>query len=466
ASVCRRIAHAALLISVLLSQWLAVLPAHAEIGPVTESESRRCGLSAYSAPMDCSSYEAVFATVDAFCKQWQNMEAYLAYSDSGANNGGLLQYDYYKINCRNTRNPPGQNSGWEGGYLGIERTAQCPSGSGWKLSIPARVCERPDIPQSCRIDEAGASTPHPILPATAEKYRHELDWRDSGPAPLSLSRTYRSVWAGDPRRPDTGLGEVWTHNHSARLRAIPAGAPHTVAITLPDGQLRTFMKAPGAALWTTGDSADTLASLASGAWTYRRAEDDAVFQFDAGGKLQSRTDRNGWATSYSYDASKRLASVTNAFGRTLAFAYNGAGQLATVTTPDGRVIGYTFDAAGRLSSVAYPDGKSRSFAYENAAYPQALSGISDENGMRWGSFAYDGQGRAVGTELAGGVDRYQVNYLSPSTAAIVDPLGTSRSYGYGSKAGKLAVTSGSLPAGEGESDAASRTQDANGLITS
>ncbi|WP_143684531.1 hypothetical protein, partial [Variovorax sp. KK3] len=89
ASVCRRIAHAALLISVLLSQWLAVLPAHAEIGPVTESESRRCGFSNYSMPMDCSSYESVFAGVDAMCKWWQDMEAYLAYSDSGANNGGL-----------------------------------------------------------------------------------------------------------------------------------------------------------------------------------------------------------------------------------------------------------------------------------------------------------------------------------------------------------------------------------------
>ncbi|RZA15192.1 MAG: RHS repeat protein, partial [Proteobacteria bacterium] len=99
-------------------------------------------------------------------------------------------------------------------------------------------------------------------------------------------------------------------------------------------------------------------------------------------------------------------------------------------------------------------------------FPQALTGILDETGARWGSFAYDTQGRAISTQLAGAVSSYQVSYPSTGSATVIDPLGTSRNYSYGTAAGKLAVTSGSLPSGEGEPDAASRVQDANGLVTS
>ncbi|MGJ7606263.1 RHS repeat-associated core domain-containing protein [Variovorax sp. LT1R20] len=137
-----------------------------------------------------------------------------------------------------------------------------------------------------------------------------------------------------------------------------------------------------------------------------------------------------------------------------------------MTTPDARVIAYAYDGSGRLSTVLYPDGKSRSFVYENASFPHALTGIFDEAGIRWGTFAYDSTGRAISTQLAGSVDSYQVSYPSSSSATVVDPLGTSRNYNYGKTLGKLAVTGGSLPSGEGKSDAASRVQDANGLITS
>lgn len=249
----KRLGSLALLILLLVSQCLAILPARAEIAPVTESETRACGFNNTPRPMDCSSYESVFSAVDAFCKEWSNMQAYLAYSTSGYSNNGLVAHDYYKINCRNSLNPPGVNAGWEGGFLRIERTAQC-TGNGWQLALPTRVCTRPDTARSCRPGDAGSSTPFPILPATSEKYRNELDWSDSGPAPLSLSRVYRSVWAGDAMRPNTGLGQVWTHSHSARLKAMPASAPHAVAITLPEGQLRTFVKAVGTSVWTVSDA--------------------------------------------------------------------------------------------------------------------------------------------------------------------------------------------------------------------
>ncbi|WP_185545959.1 RHS repeat-associated core domain-containing protein [Variovorax sp. KBW07] len=326
--------------------------------------------------------------------------------------------------------------------------------------IPA-VPERPSCP---RID--GSNTATPILAATAEKYRTETDWSDSGASALSFTRTYRSNWAGDPTRTKNPLGEVWSHNFATNLVATPATAPFGVDITTGEGYVRSFGKAADATTWSASNSADTLVQLSSGAWTYHRADDDTTLNFNGSGKLQTSVDRNGWAVAYAYNGAGQLTSVTNGFGRSLAFAYNGAGQLVSVTTPDARVIAYAYDSTGRLSSVLYPDGKARSFVYENPSFPQGLTGILDEAGIRWGTFAYDSTGRATSTQLAGGVNGYQVSYPSTGSANVVDPLGTSRSYNYSTIKGKLAVVGGSLPSGEGKSDAASRVQDVNGLITS
>lgn len=247
---------------------------------------------------------------------------------------------------------------------------------------------------------------------------------------------------------------------------MPAAMPNSISIYSAEGSLRTFYKAPGSSVWTAINSADSLVQNNNGTWIYRRPDDDAVLSFTVDGKLQTLASRNGWTIAYTYNAAGQISTISNGFGRTLTLAYNSGGQLVTVTAPDLRVIAYTYDTAGRLSGVTYPDGKSRGFLYENASFPRALTGLLDETGARFATFAYDGQGRAIDSALAGLVDRYQVSYPSATTASILDPLGTTRTYSYSTTKGKLAVTGGSLPSGLGEADASSRVQDANGLITS
>jgi YD repeat-containing protein len=329
-------------------------------------------------------------------------------------------------------------------------------------AVPVAVVEPTTIPLH-RTAAIGLSVGNPILPATAEKFQSESDFNDPGAAPLSFGRFYRSTWGADATRPAGTLGAAWTHTHSASLHATPGTHPTAVSITSAEGYVRTFAQPAGASFWSATNSADSLTWTPT-AWIYRRADDDSTSQFDAAGKLLTHTARNGRITRYTYDAAGQLITVTNAFGRTLALAYNSAGLLSTLTTPDGRSIGYAYDAAARLAQVSYPDGKTRGYLYENAAFPKALTGIVDEGGMRLSAYAYDAQGRAISSERAGGVDRYQVSYPAASTATITDPLGVSRTYTYSTTLGKLAVTGSSLPSATGEADAASRVQDANGLI--
>ncbi|MDT7520485.1 RHS repeat-associated core domain-containing protein [Rhodoferax sp. TBRC 17660] len=335
-------------------------------------------------------------------------------------------------------------------------------------------------------------TAKPIIPATGEKLYTHSDYTDTGPHPLSLTRTYRSRWsvsgaAGFAANP--GLGQAWAHNHSSSLsvqtNAGAAGgnallAVTSIRLTEGNGSIRLFEPVSGTNQFkdSTGSSTITATTTLGGSslpssYTLNLTDDDSTWQFDASGKLQSKTERNGWTTSYSYInagvGAGQLGSITNAFGRSIQLSYNAAGQLETATLPDGQTVRYTFDSSSRIVGVGYPGNVSKTYLYEDTRWPQSVTGIIDERGTRLATVVYDAQGRAVESGYAGGADYYKVSYPATSnwsSAQITDPLGTTRTYQYGTTLGKLTVTGADKPSGSGGSDAASRVQNASGLIDS
>lgn len=169
-----------------------------------------------------------------------------------------------------------------------------------------------------------------------------------------------------------------------------------------------------------------------------------------------------------YNSNNQLSRVTNTFGRSLFFTYGLQGQLSSVVTPDGRTITYGYDAASRLASVSYADGSVRRYQYEDPRHPLALTSITDEIGIRYATFAYDSQGRAVTTTHAAGALNYSVKYEESEsasgslqdgitidagtyfkTAQVTDPLGSMQTYTWKGGDGKtlLAAASGAFGGG-------------------
>ena len=345
------------------------------------------------------------------------------------------------------------------------------------------ICVLPDLP-SCGRSIDGAITPNPILPATGEKVKKDTDYIDNAPHALNFSRYYRGQ-----RALSSSLGAKWSHQYANAVLFI---SPVQVEIHIGNGNVRTFrnptqvvpgqLAGPGPTTypinpWFSSTGHGELTPQSGGllapytAWHYKNPDDDSLWIFDAAGKALSQTLKNGWTNTHRYDAAGQLIGVTNTFNRSLVFAYSVAGQLTSVTTPDSRVISYGYDSTSRLTSVSYPDGTSKSYLYENAALPQALTGLVDEAGQR-SAYEYDTYGRATSSALPGGMELYQVSYgaytaqTAPTPPTVVtDPLGTARAYNYSTNKGKLAVTAADKPSGSGGSDAASRIQDANGFVT-
>src|SRR6185369_16598392 len=132
----------------------------------------------------------------------------------------------------------------------------------------------------------------------------------------------------------------------------------------------------------------------------------------------------------------KLATVTDTFGGKLTFTYDAAGRPGGFVAPGERTYVYGYDAQGRLASVTYPDYTVRTYHYEDVNFVHALTGITDENRVRFATWSYDSSGRANSSQHAGGVEAVTLYYGSFSATAndgrtfVVDSFGTTRTYNY------------------------------------
>lgn len=139
--------------------------------------------------------------------------------------------------------------------------------------------------------------------------------------------------------------------------------------------------------------------------------------------------------------------------------------VSMLTDPAGGVYRYTYDVNKNLTSVTYPDGSSKTYHYENASLPQALTGITDENGSRFATYTYDAQGRATSSEHAGGAERVSLVYNADGTTTVTDALNTARTHRLQTVLGVVKSTGQSQPGGAGcAASSSTLSYDANGNI--
>ncbi len=338
------------------------------------------------------------------------------------------------------------------------RIGVCPAGFVFAAPLASTGSEFLHNPEACVMGLAvdaknlGACTGpnqiagNPVSIATGNKFQQEIDIAPAPFGTLGFQRYYNSVQIGS-----YALGLQWRHTYDRT--ATPAGVATAGAIAIvsrPDGK-RFIFKRLGAAWTPDHDVADQLLPVVDGSnnlagWRYVTASDDTEI-YDATGKLRSITARNGITQTlvYSDDATTGvpkaglLIQVTDSLGRSLVFAYDAQARIIKVIDQAGQPYLYGYDQAGNLATVTYPDLVQRQYLYNETAHvqtvnaPWLLTGIVDENGERFASFYYDAKGRAIATEHAGGVDRYQFNFAGvvPAVSTIVtDPLSTQRKYDY------------------------------------
>lgn len=299
-----------------------------------------------------------------------------------------------------------------------------PDGDGDECYIPPKVAK--NLGQNCDgSTNASASQPgqtcgDPINDTTGNVFESQRDLVGAGSDTLSLTRSYNS------QSTQSGpFGAGWSFTYGAHLRVLSASS---VDVIRPDNRTLTFTAANGA--WSADADVNGRLEKTANGWRYTTG-DNAVERYDASGRLRSITPLGGLTQTLSYDGQGRLHTVTGPFGRTLRFGYDASGRIVSATDPAGETVQYGYDANDNLVSVTYPDGTSRHYLYENAAFPHALTGLIDENGVRYASWRYNDQGRAISSEHADGIGKVTVSYdFGAGITRVTDALGHTRSYDY------------------------------------
>lgn len=285
------------------------------------------------------------------------------------------------------------------------------------------------------------------------------------------------------------LGTAWRHNYDSTIvTGLTLNGVPVVFVTRAAGNAYSFVVSGATYQSQDPDINDKLIEIVDGSgtrigWTYTVAADDAIERYNASGKLVSITDRRGMKQLLTYSDSTTatavapkpglLIQVADSFNHSLKFIYDSAGRISTMTDPAGAQYTYHYDSNNDLMNVAYPGGRSKTYRYNEQAYtagttvPHALTGIVDENAVRYASYYYNAQGKAVAEQHAGSVDQYSLNYDDAGTTTITDPLGSTRTTSFTTIFGVAKATGQSQPGGAGCGSASSTvTYDANGNLAS
>jgi YD repeat-containing protein len=327
---------------------------------------------------------------------------------------------------------------------------------------------------------------NPVYLASGNKYQREEIYRAaSGGLELVLSYNSNAGSAYFLRGP---FGRRWTAAYFTRVRSTGQGI---AAVEMPDGRELQFRQPQSGHLYTAhADVNERLERVVDGAgqivaWRLTMTNGDQVAEHSHAGAL--RRDHAGTllrvrdralvehTMTYSTGSTPAaiapreglLIAVTDGFGRQLTFTWDAANRVKGMTNPAGGVYSFQYDNAHNLARITFPDGKTRVYFYAEAAkinggaacpppgpdrspdLPNVLTGIQDENGVRFATWTYDCMARVTSSEHAGGVERWTFGGYVGETRQYLDPLGASHTLGFQRVIGTARSKSVTRPAANG-----------------
>jgi len=313
----------------------------------------------------------------------------------------------------------------DGSYpLYRERTFSCPIH--YKIQSPAPWCWINEtariLGRALDVCTAGAAATtkvgNPCDATTGNKVQIDTDVTLPG---ITFRRSYNSITLDSSKRMGTG----WRHDFERSL-VFDGTTPKSIvnangsSETLTYAATNTYVGREGSGLVVKKVGTD---------WRLYR-NDGSYDVYSASGRLVSVND-HGRLTVLGYNLND-LELISGPFGHNIAIEYDVNKRVGSIRLPGNQTISFDYSpSTGSLIRVTYPSGQFRQYHYEDAAFPNALTGITDESGERFATFGYDELGRAVLTEHAGGVDRYTLAYTQANTV-VTDPLGTTMTYTFAS----------------------------------
>tara|TARA_R110001592_G_scaffold408_2_gene2283 strand:+ start:1126 stop:5742 length:4617 start_codon:yes stop_codon:yes gene_type:complete len=370
----------------------------------------------------------------------------------------------------------------------------CPEGSRFDKSLGRCEIKKDETPQ------CDAQQHNPINTSTGEKQQVFTDFQQNTSLPLTFSRNYGSLRAPEPKitfnqkidypnkvkiiqpagykTPNTGWyqstepqkqGNVqWRHNYQMALAKYSG---ENIVITLNDMTQRTFSYNEILSTYSTDfPKGDSLQATVDG-WLYIN-NNQTYYQFNLAGQLATISNVLNEKMILSYDINGKLSTITNNQNESLTYTYSPDGLLTEVTQPDGNIIFLTYDGYNNLSVVTYPDDTENDFTdnprqiyhYENATHPYALTGITDEKGVRFATWNYNDIGQATNSSHTLNTDTGMVDYDNANRSIhSTNSLNNTTSITF-DIAGRVSTVNGASCSTSGEKGTSSFTYNSQGQV--
>ena len=362
--------------------------------------------------------------------------------------------------------------------------------AGYEATSPGTCIKWPEPPRapSCSRSEPGYVEGNPVAVSSGAKIQIETDIAGAPNGTLRITRTYRSLRAGGSGQ-SAGQGWSFTFDRNFvpefELGDDRKGPPARLLGSFGDGTYFEFARRAGGGYVSKFDRRETLHSLNTtfDDWSLTR-HDGSIERYKKVNEtflLVSSHTREGVGLSYAYGPDGKLTAIADASGRALKVTWAG-GAVSTITGPTGSVR-YSYETikdedgnglpgAEILESVDFYDAgeghlATRRYHYDDVNHRHLLTGITDENGARFATYAYNDSGQAVLSEHAGGVNRYAFAYPEKTKRLITDPLGTEREINMTYPGSLGLIASASQPGGAGCGPGSSKlTYDRLGRLSS
>ena len=276
---------------------------------------------------------------------------------------------------------------------------------------------------------------NPINLLTGNKYHSEIDFSTATETPLYLKRSYNSA-----SKYLSIFGRGWSSNIEERIEHnLEAQQASVVSET---GAVQRFDYINGS--WSDNSSSlGVLEEDSNGTWRYTMFS-GTVKEFDSSGRIERVTARNKLTIIYEYEGT-RLSAIRDEYGNELTFTYTAAGFVETMTDPDGFEYIYEYES-DKHKAVIYPDETTSSddnprkeYQYEDTSLSNGLTGIIDEEGIRFATWRYDDAGRAYFSKHAEDKEEFTIVYNADGSVTTTNMLGLSTTYQYESIKGILKV---------------------------
>jgi RHS repeat-associated protein len=306
---------------------------------------------------------------------------------------------------------------------------------------------QPNLDQNCSNSSAygnPATRPmagNPVSLANGDKIERALDYSSSGSHPFILERVYS--FQNDMPVVGSSFGAFGMNWHGPMDRSLVLDTIFdTARVYVEGGQVYDFQYNGTVYNQATWARQDKLVKSGSDIiWTSWTGEKTTFRQLTTGGRWRVvQIDQiGGHSVAFAY-TSGVLTTMTDEFGRSATFTWTG-GLISQIALSGGETITYAYQAvtsaAGlpgsiltavtrTVSSVA----RTVTYHYEDTLLPNALTGVTDERGVRFATWTWDFATRRVLTsQHAGGAELTTIAYNDVAkTRTVTNALGKQAIY--------------------------------------